>query len=68
MQRICGNPAPANGGQQCDGTTVETEICSTGIDCPVDGVWGSWSMRRIDYTAVHFISFSVFHQVLYQRV
>ncbi|CAF0913672.1 unnamed protein product [Adineta ricciae] len=41
--RICGNPAPANGGQQCDGSTVETEICSTGIDCPVDGVWGSWS-------------------------
>ncbi|CAF4070391.1 unnamed protein product [Rotaria sp. Silwood2] len=42
--RVCSNPAPANGGQQCQGTSVEIQNCSTGIDCPIDGIWGNWSL------------------------
>lgn len=42
--RLCSNPPPTNGGQQCEGLAVEVENCSTNIECPVDGVWGNWSL------------------------
>ncbi|UJR31957.1 hypothetical protein I4U23_019430 [Adineta vaga] len=41
--RLCANPSPSNGGQQCEGAAVVTETCLTGIACPVDGAWGTWS-------------------------
>ncbi|XP_078588098.1 uncharacterized protein LOC144869084 isoform X2 [Branchiostoma floridae x Branchiostoma japonicum] len=33
--RTCTNPAPANGGADCDGPTQETQACDTGVSCPV---------------------------------
>ncbi|CAF1679281.1 unnamed protein product [Rotaria magnacalcarata] len=42
--RICANPSPSNGGQQCSGPATDIQECSTNIDCPVDGVWGNWTL------------------------
>ncbi|XP_078573393.1 von Willebrand factor D and EGF domain-containing protein-like [Branchiostoma floridae x Branchiostoma japonicum] len=41
--RTCTNPAPANGGVDCDGLAQETQACDTGVSCPVDGGWTDWS-------------------------
>ncbi|CAF1064997.1 unnamed protein product [Adineta steineri] len=42
--RLCANPPPINGGQECNGAAVDIESCATGIPCPVDGVWGNWTL------------------------
>ena len=39
--RTCTNPAPANGGEYCEGPGYETRICSA-EPCPVNGGWTSW--------------------------
>ncbi|KAI8492290.1 hypothetical protein Bbelb_301870 [Branchiostoma belcheri] len=41
--RTCSQPAPANGGADCVGQAQETEQCTTGVTCPVDGGWSSWA-------------------------
>ncbi|XP_078592863.1 uncharacterized protein LOC144871361 [Branchiostoma floridae x Branchiostoma japonicum] len=41
--RTCTNPAPDNGGADCDGLTQETQACDTGVSCAVDGGWSDWS-------------------------
>ncbi|XP_078667426.1 zonadhesin-like [Branchiostoma floridae x Branchiostoma belcheri] len=41
--RTCTNPAPQNGGADCDGPAQETQACDTGVSCPVDGGWSDWS-------------------------
>ncbi|XP_035670097.1 adhesion G protein-coupled receptor L3-like [Branchiostoma floridae] len=41
--RSCTNPAPANGGAVCEGDTEETQVCDSGVSCPVDGGWSEWS-------------------------
>ncbi|KAI8487892.1 hypothetical protein Bbelb_343400 [Branchiostoma belcheri] len=40
--RTCTNPAPENGGAECDGSAQETRSCDTGLSCPVDGDWSDW--------------------------
>ncbi|XP_055957003.1 coadhesin-like [Patella vulgata] len=40
--RSCDNPAPANGGATCSGSSTENQPCSTAL-CQVDGIWGAWS-------------------------
>ena len=40
--RKCNNPAPANGGKDCVGSSQNTSSC-TGGSCPRDGNWGSWT-------------------------
>ncbi|XP_031566331.1 uncharacterized protein LOC116301419 [Actinia tenebrosa] len=40
--RECTNPAPANGGRNCEGPSSETQICATNA-CPVNGNWTAWS-------------------------
>ncbi|XP_069129224.1 properdin-like [Argopecten irradians] len=41
--RQCNNPAPAHNGRSCPGDDYESEGCSSGIMCPIDGKWGSWN-------------------------
>ncbi|XP_074627228.1 uncharacterized protein LOC141885237 isoform X4 [Acropora palmata] len=45
--RACNNPAPEYGGLTCKekdlGPNVESSKCDLG-DCPVNGVWGPWSL------------------------
>uniref|UniRef100_A0A7M5WTV7 Hemicentin-1 n=2 Tax=Clytia hemisphaerica TaxID=252671 RepID=A0A7M5WTV7_9CNID len=43
--RKCDNPAPANGGWNCEGSNTETQKCNT-KECPkqpVNGGWGEWT-------------------------
>ncbi|XP_059203327.1 properdin-like [Centropristis striata] len=42
--RRCNSPAPNYGGQPCPGDGRKTQICETGVPCPVDGVWSEWSL------------------------
>ncbi|KAG8227171.1 hypothetical protein J437_LFUL008055, partial [Ladona fulva] len=48
-RRICGNPAPANGGRVCVGTDHNEIYCTSNPPCPakthppVDGQWSTWS-------------------------
>lgn len=39
--RTCDNPAPKNGGADCDGEQVEEAVCQD-RRCPIDGKWGQW--------------------------
>ncbi|XP_053195025.1 properdin-like [Scomber japonicus] len=41
--RKCDSPAPKHGGQPCAGEERRTNICTTNVHCPVDGVWSEWS-------------------------
>ncbi|XP_019616141.1 PREDICTED: hemicentin-1-like [Branchiostoma belcheri] len=36
--RTCTNPAPENGGTDCDGPAQEAPECDTGVSCPVAGL------------------------------
>jgi len=40
--RTCTNPAPANGGANCSGSSSESRTCSTDA-CPINGGWSAWS-------------------------
>ncbi|KAM8931068.1 hemicentin-1 [Pelodytes ibericus] len=40
--RECTNPAPQNGGHNCEGWSLENEVCNGDL-CPIHGNWGSWS-------------------------
>ena len=45
-ERNCNNPAPENGGAECQGESVESRACNEQA-CPVDGGWsdyGDWSV------------------------
>ncbi|XP_062598853.1 netrin receptor UNC5B-like isoform X1 [Saccostrea cucullata] len=39
--RSCTNPAPVNGGKQCEGESTSYNACSS--ICPVDGKWSVWT-------------------------
>ncbi|XP_031561120.1 A disintegrin and metalloproteinase with thrombospondin motifs adt-1-like isoform X2 [Actinia tenebrosa] len=39
--RTCTNPSPANGGENCQGESSETQACQVKL-CPVDGQWSVW--------------------------
>ncbi|XP_078600508.1 coadhesin-like [Branchiostoma floridae x Branchiostoma japonicum] len=41
--RSCTNPAPVNGGSDCQGLGQETRQCNAAVLCPIDGGWGAWS-------------------------
>ncbi|EDO28481.1 predicted protein, partial [Nematostella vectensis] len=44
-ERYCTNPAPANGGKNCEGPRFQLKLCKL-KDCPVDGgytAWTAWS-------------------------
>ncbi|CAC5382232.1 Coadhesin,Thrombospondin-1,Hemicentin-1,Thrombospondin-2,Semaphorin-5B [Mytilus coruscus] len=40
--RTCTNPAPANGGASCSGSSIKSESCNS-HSCPVNGGWSGWS-------------------------
>ncbi|XP_047136865.1 A disintegrin and metalloproteinase with thrombospondin motifs adt-1 isoform X1 [Hydra vulgaris] len=40
--RKCDQPEPAHGGKDCEGTSVETNMCKI-VDCPIDGKYGQWN-------------------------
>ncbi|XP_038068317.1 uncharacterized protein LOC119737785 isoform X1 [Patiria miniata] len=40
--RVCDDPAPAWGGDDCVGEAVGSDVCSPD-PCPVDGNWAQWS-------------------------
>ncbi|XP_071138997.1 A disintegrin and metalloproteinase with thrombospondin motifs adt-1-like isoform X3 [Mytilus edulis] len=40
--RLCENPPPSNGGEYCNGKTLDSDTCNT-HECPINGNWGSWS-------------------------
>ncbi|KAM8746417.1 hemicentin-1 isoform 1-T1 [Acanthopagrus schlegelii] len=41
-RRLCANPAPQNGGRQCEGNDVHIDFCNSD-PCPISGNWGPWS-------------------------
>ncbi|XP_070563732.1 A disintegrin and metalloproteinase with thrombospondin motifs adt-1-like [Ptychodera flava] len=40
--RVCNNPPPQYGGDDCDGSLNDTMICN-GNSCPINGSWTVWS-------------------------
>ncbi|XP_067940287.1 hemicentin-1-like [Watersipora subatra] len=40
-KRLCGNPAPANGGRQCIGFAEQLDYCNPEL-CPIHGNWSGW--------------------------
>ncbi|XP_034336959.2 uncharacterized protein [Magallana gigas] len=40
--RTCSDPAPLNGGAECEGQGTESQNCNS-QDCPVNGGWSIWS-------------------------
>eukprot|EP00112_Aurelia_sp_Birch-Aquarium-sp1_P004443 Seg1505.2 transcript_id=Seg1505.2/GoldUCD/mRNA.D3Y31 product=Hemicentin-1 protein_id=Seg1505.2/GoldUCD/D3Y31 len=40
-ERLCNNPAPAHGGENCEGASSETVPCNTDA-CPVNGRYSKW--------------------------
>ncbi|XP_072038771.1 coadhesin-like isoform X1 [Amphiura filiformis] len=44
--RTCTNPAPANGGRDCNGESNKEKTCDMG-SCVVDGNWGNWGSYGI---------------------
>ena len=41
-KRTCTNPSPLYGGMMCVGPVKETRKCTTGMECPVHGLWSIW--------------------------
>uniref|UniRef100_T1IJ50 Hemicentin-1 n=1 Tax=Strigamia maritima TaxID=126957 RepID=T1IJ50_STRMM len=41
--RECDNPAPADGGKECEGHKKYSLECVLIENCPIDGGWGDWS-------------------------
>ncbi|XP_056005158.1 coadhesin-like [Ostrea edulis] len=39
--RACTNPSPQWGGDQCPGSSTQSQSCNT-HSCPIDGGWASW--------------------------
>ena len=39
--RTCTNPAPAHGGDDCEGEAEESQDCNE-ISCPINGGWAEW--------------------------
>ncbi|XP_071802833.1 hemicentin-1-like isoform X2 [Asterias amurensis] len=39
--RKCDNPAPANNGRQCSGSSTDNRACTPPM-CPINGGWSSW--------------------------
>lgn len=40
--RKCTNPAPANGGNECYGSDIDSSKCTGGYCVPIDGGWSDW--------------------------
>ncbi|XP_052232909.1 thrombospondin-2-like [Dreissena polymorpha] len=40
--RTCTNPPPSNGGLNCGGPAVDSQLCTNQL-CPVHGNWSGWS-------------------------
>ncbi|XP_072537902.1 properdin-like [Salminus brasiliensis] len=40
--RKCDSPAPKHAGKGCRGDDTKMTLCSTNINCPVDGHWSEW--------------------------
>ena len=38
-RRLCNNPTPLNGGEDCEGEDTQTRV----VYLPIDGAWGGWS-------------------------
>ncbi|XP_041365652.1 coadhesin-like [Gigantopelta aegis] len=51
--RLCDNPAPSNGGDDCPGSGKEetTDICKL-KDCPGNGAWGAWGDKKFGSCSV----------------
>ncbi|KAL7988149.1 hypothetical protein Chor_007068, partial [Crotalus horridus] len=43
QKRLCDNPAPKYGGQNCLGEDIRRQPCTIRVPCPVDGYWKEWT-------------------------
>ncbi|XP_039176336.1 properdin [Crotalus tigris] len=43
QKRLCDNPAPKYGGQNCLGEDIRRQPCTVRVPCPVDGYWKEWT-------------------------
>ncbi|XP_070574887.1 SCO-spondin-like [Ptychodera flava] len=41
--RACDNPPPADGGADCYGDSMESQLVSCGPQCQIDGGWSDWT-------------------------